>query len=63
MPDTTQDQNSGNAFLVGLLLATLALGMLVIFAKSDYRIDQNIISNEDYYTNVDAGNDSDDGQK
>ncbi|HNW33803.1 MAG TPA: hypothetical protein PKM25_02650 [Candidatus Ozemobacteraceae bacterium] len=64
MSDTPQDQGNGNAFLLGLLLTTLVLGMLVIVAKSDYRIDQIIISNEDYYTNVDvgSGSGSDDGQ-
>lgn len=52
MADTEKEQSGGTGFLIGLLLTTLVLGILVIAVKSDYRIDQILISNEDYYSNV-----------
>ncbi|HOY65396.1 MAG TPA: hypothetical protein PLP29_00825 [Candidatus Ozemobacteraceae bacterium] len=53
------EKSDGNTFLIGLLLTTLVLGILVVAVKSDYRIDQNLISNEDYYSNVTVGDESD----
>lgn len=48
------DESGGQAFLLGLLITTLVLGMLVIVAKSDYRIDQIALSNEDYYPTIEV---------
>ena len=53
MADESQD--SGRAFLVGLLLTTLVLGMIVLVVKSDYRFESNALSNEDYYPTITVG--------
>ncbi len=52
MAEQEKEQNNGTGFLIGLLLTTMVLGILVLAVKSDYRIDQNLASNEEYYSNV-----------
>lgn len=49
---------SGQAFLVTLIVTTMILGMLVLIMKSDYRINDIVLSNEDYYPNVEVSSDS-----
>jgi len=55
-----KERNNGTGFLIGLLLTTMVLGILVLAVKSDYRIDQNLASNEEYYSNVGVEVESDD---
>lgn len=59
MAEEAKDQNNGSTFLIVLLLTTMVLGILVIAVKSDYRIDQNLVSNEDYYSNIGVGDEPD----
>ena len=54
-----EEDSGGQVFLVGLLLTTLVLGVLVLAVKSDYRIEQISLTNEDYYSNVPLDSDSD----
>jgi len=58
--EQTKEQNNGTGFLIGLLLTTMVLGILVLAVKSDYRIDQNLASNEEYYSNVGVEDESGD---
>lgn len=39
-------------FLIGLLLATILVGAFVLIVKSDYRLEQIAMSNEDYYPQI-----------
>ncbi len=47
-----QDEIDAKRFLVVLLLITMMLGGLVLIFKSDYRIQENQLSNLDYYPHV-----------
>ena len=49
-----EESGGGSTFLVGLLVTTLVLGLLVLIAKTDYRIDQIMLSNEDYYPTIEV---------
>ncbi|OQA08761.1 MAG: hypothetical protein BWY66_00856 [bacterium ADurb.Bin374] len=60
MAEQDKEQNNGTGFLIGLLLTTMVLGILVLAVKSDYRIDQNLASNEEYYSNVGVEDESGD---
>jgi hypothetical protein len=48
------EESGGQSFLIGLLITTLVLGLLVLIAKTDYRIEQIALSNEDYYPTVEV---------
>ncbi|MBI3039363.1 hypothetical protein HYY75_10010 [bacterium] len=48
------DDSSGQAFLIGFLLTTLVLGILVLVVKPNYRVAENLISNEDYYPHIEV---------
>ena len=52
----------GQSFLIGLFLTTLVLGALVILFKPDYRIDQILITNEDYYPNFQVNADTEEDE-
>lgn len=41
-------------FLVIVLITTMVVGMFVLIVKSDYRIEHNMISNQDYYPQIDV---------
>lgn len=47
-----QEEIDARRFLVMLLVITLMLGGLVLIFKSDYRVQENQLSNLDYYPHV-----------
>ena len=47
-----QEEHDAKRFLVVLLLVTILSGGLVIVFKSDYRIQDNQLSNLDYYPHI-----------
>ena len=46
------DEPDGTVFIIGLVITTLIIGGFVLIVKSDYRIDQNAVTNEEYYPQV-----------
>ena len=55
----SEESGGGQEFLVGLLITTLLLGILVLIAKTDYRIEQIAMTNEDYYSTVEVARERD----
>ncbi len=53
------DESGSYNILIGTILGTLLLGMLVLVFKSDYRVSQITLSNQDYYPNVEVKSDPD----
>ncbi|RCK80509.1 MAG: hypothetical protein OZSIB_3255 [Candidatus Ozemobacter sibiricus] len=53
------EEQSGAVFLIALLVTTLVVGAFVLIVKSDYRVEQIVITNEDYYPNVEVTTETD----
>ncbi len=53
------DEQNGTVFLIALLVTTLVVGVFVLIVKSDYRVEQNVVTNEDYYPNVEVTSETD----
>ncbi len=53
------EDNDGSLFLIAIIVTTIVVGMFVLLVKSDYRIEQNTITNEDYYPHVEVGSEKD----
>jgi hypothetical protein len=47
-----QESNEATRFLIVLLVVTLMTGALVLVVKSDYRINDNVLSNLEYYPHI-----------
>ena len=52
MRQQLQEEFDAKRFLVLLLLLTVLLGGMVLVFKSDYRLNENQLSNLDYYPHV-----------